>query len=80
MDAGKLDTLMAEKVKDAVSASQTELLKWIGDLVSQISSNQKYNNEAQLSQISTLLTAGDFTKFKRKSNEEHFKQYEKDLW
>ena len=46
MDAENLDALVAEKVKDAVSASQTELLKGIGDLVLQISSNQKNNDEA----------------------------------
>ena len=55
------------------------MLKGIGDLVSQIRSNQNNNNEAQLSKINTLLTAGDFPKFKRKSNEEQFKQNTKVL-
>ena len=79
MDTESLDALVAGKVNDAMSASQTELMKGIGDLFSQISSNQNSNNEAQLSKISSLLTTGDFPKFKRKSNEEQFKQNAKVL-
>ena len=79
MDTESLDAMVAGKVKDAMSASQTELMKGIGDLFSQISSNQNSNNEAQLSKISSLLTTGDFPKFKRKSNEEQFKQNAKVL-
>ena len=74
MDAEQLDEMVTSKVKDAVCASQAELLKGIGDLFSQISSSQNDSNEEQLNKISSLLSSGDYPKFKRKSNEEQFKQ------
>ena len=54
-------------------------MKGIRDLFSQISANQNNSNDAQLSKISTLLTTGDFPKFKRRSNEEQFEQNSKVL-
>lgn len=74
MDAEQIDELVTNKVKDAVCASQADLLKGIGDLFSQISATQNNSNEEQLSKISSLLSSGDYPKFKRKSNEEQFKQ------
>ena len=41
MDAEQIDLLVAEKVKDAISASQADLMKGIGDLFSQISATQE---------------------------------------
>ena len=79
MDAEQIEQIVTDKVKSAISASQADLMKGIGYLFSQISANQNYSNDAQLSKISTLLTTGDFPKFKRRSNEEQFKQNSKVL-
>ena len=79
MGAEQIEQIVTDQVKSAISASQADLMKGIGDLFSQISANQNNSNDAQLSKISTLLTTGDFPKFKRRSNEEQFKQNSKVL-
>ena len=66
-------------MKDAISANPADLMKGIGDLFSQISATHNNSNEAQLSKNCTLLTSGDFPKFKHKSNEEQYKQNAKVL-
>ena len=76
MDA---EQIVTDKVKSAISASQADLMKGLGDLFSQIRPNQNNSNDAQLSKISTLLTIGDFPKFKGRSNEGLFKQNSKVL-
>ncbi|MEW8545047.1 MAG: hypothetical protein AB2693_16100, partial [Candidatus Thiodiazotropha sp.] len=75
----QIEAMVTNKVKEAVNTSQTELLKAIGDLSSQISSNQSSSNEEQLCKISSLISSGDIPKFKRKSNEEQFKRNAKVL-
>ena len=72
---------MNEEMEDAIQArcktviqeSQADLLKGIGDLISQISEKQKISNESQLAKISSIISSSDIPKFKRKSNEEQFK-------
>ena len=72
---------MNEEMEDAIQArcktviqeSQADLLKSIGDLISQISEKQNVSNESQLAKISSIISSSDIPKFKRKSNEEQFK-------
>ena len=45
MDAEQIEQIVTDKVKSAISASQADLMKGIGDLFSQISAYQNYSNE-----------------------------------
>ena len=72
MDKDMEDAIQA-RCKDVVSESQADLLKSIGDLISQISDKQNVSNESQLEKISPLISSSDIPKFKHKSNEEQFK-------
>ena len=61
------------RCKAVFSESQADLLKGIGDLISQISEKQNVSNESQLANISSIISSSDIPKLKRKSNEEQFK-------
>lgn len=72
MDKEMEDAIQA-KCKAVISETQADLLKGIGDLISQISDKQNVSNENQLAKISSIISSSEIPKFKRKSNEEQFK-------
>ena len=66
---------MNEEMEDAIQArcktviqeSQADLLKGIGDLISQISEKQNVSNESQLAKISSIISSSDIPKLKKKA-------------
>ena len=69
MEAADVQALVDGKVQDAMQANNAELLRSIGDMISKISQPSP----------SPALSPLDAPKFKRKSNEEQFKQNAKVL-
>lgn len=75
MEKEEMETLVTDKVTEAMRSCQNELLTGINNLIAsevqKISDNQKSFSELQLSKIEAI-TSNDY-KFKRKSNEEQYK-------
>lgn len=70
----EMEEAVQAKVKAAMTESQTELLQNIGQMISQISEKQSLSNDLQLTKLTSIISSSDIPKFKRKSNEEQYKQ------